>query len=207
MIDETPTMKTRAHRIVVGLDFSELSDRAFDAALELSALHEETEVHVLVVGERHGDDVRLPDARQAMTEARAREESREYVASLVDEYRETHASVPVERVAVYVVTGDPAKQLSALAQAVDADLVVVGTHGRRGAERMLLGSVAEGVVRSAPCAVHVVRPPGFVGGKKVPEIQPPLVPGEPHLRPFLHGRTYHHVHRNSSVPARLMPVG
>jgi nucleotide-binding universal stress UspA family protein len=39
-----------------------------------------------------------------------------------------------------------------------ADLIVVGTHGRRGLERVLLGSVAEGVARSAPVSVLLVRP-------------------------------------------------
>jgi len=40
-----------------------------------------------------------------------------------------------------------------------ADLVVIGSHGRRGVERFLLGSVSEAVVRHAPCSVQVVRIP------------------------------------------------
>lgn len=52
--------------------------------------------------------------------------------------------------------GDPAREIAAEAAAWDADLVVVGTHGRTGAARFLLGSVAESVLRLAPCNVLVV---------------------------------------------------
>jgi hypothetical protein len=66
----------------------------------------------------------------------------------------------------------PAHEIAQLASDLEADLVVVGTHGRRGASRLLLGSVAEGVVRLAPCAVLVVRPkaPPDV---EAPKIEPP----------------------------------
>jgi hypothetical protein len=52
-----------------------------------------------------------------------------------------------------------------------ANLVVVGTHGRRGLSRMVLGSVAEAVVRNAGCPVLVVRPQ--MHEQAVPRIEPP----------------------------------
>jgi len=55
--------------------------------------------------------------------------------------------------------GDPAQVLIDRAKRYPADLVVVGTHDRRGVERLLLGSVAEKVVRGAPCPVLVIRAP------------------------------------------------
>ena len=55
--------------------------------------------------------------------------------------------------------GDPGDSIAAAAEAEQADLVVVGTRGRSGAERMLLGSVSDHVVRHAECPVLVVRPP------------------------------------------------
>jgi nucleotide-binding universal stress UspA family protein len=54
--------------------------------------------------------------------------------------------------------GDPGGSIAAAAEAEGADLVVVGTRGRSGAERMLLGSVSDHVVRHAACPVLVVRP-------------------------------------------------
>jgi nucleotide-binding universal stress UspA family protein len=56
-----------------------------------------------------------------------------------------------------IVPGDAAGELVRLARARPFDLVIVGTHGRRGVKRLVLGSVAERVVREAPCAVLVVR--------------------------------------------------
>lgn len=52
--------------------------------------------------------------------------------------------------------GDPAREIAAEAREWDADLLVLGTHARSGAARVLLGSVAEGALRSARCSVLVV---------------------------------------------------
>lgn len=60
-------------------------------------------------------------------------------------------------VAVEVRTGDPAATVRAVAEEVRTHLLVVGTHGRSGPGRALLGSVAEALVRTAPCPVLVVR--------------------------------------------------
>jgi hypothetical protein len=56
----------------------------------------------------------------------------------------------------------PSQEIAQLAADVEADLVVVGTHGRRGMSRVLIGSVAEAVVRLAPCPVFVARPKRIV---------------------------------------------
>jgi nucleotide-binding universal stress UspA family protein len=56
-----------------------------------------------------------------------------------------------------VVAGDSAGEIVRIARERAIDLVVVGTHGRTGLRRFVLGSVAERVVREAPCAVLVVR--------------------------------------------------
>ena len=54
--------------------------------------------------------------------------------------------------------GDPASQVLKCARAVNADLVLIGTHDRVGLEKLLLGSVAAKVARDAPCPVLIVRP-------------------------------------------------
>ncbi len=56
-----------------------------------------------------------------------------------------------------LLVGDPAGEVVRLARERAIDLVVVGTHGRRGLKRWVLGSVAERIVREAPCAVVVAR--------------------------------------------------
>jgi nucleotide-binding universal stress UspA family protein len=81
--------------------------------------------------------------------AAARERLDAFVAELGDEVRVTPR----------VRTGIPAREAVAEAAEWPAELVVVGTHGRGGAARALLGSVAEAVVRDAPCSVLVVPSP------------------------------------------------
>jgi nucleotide-binding universal stress UspA family protein len=60
------------------------------------------------------------------------------------------SGVPIE---TRVVAGDTVRSINAAAEALPADLVVVGTHGQGGFERLVMGSIAEKVIRTAPCAV------------------------------------------------------
>ncbi len=56
-----------------------------------------------------------------------------------------------------MVAGTPSREIVAYAEEHEIDTIVIGNHGRRGPSRILLGSVAERVVRRAPCTVTVVR--------------------------------------------------
>ena len=62
----------------------------------------------------------------------------------------TDPNVPYEH---RLITGDPSTAIARLAEEENADLIVMGTHGRTGLTRLLMGSVAEAVVRRAPCPV------------------------------------------------------
>ena len=57
-----------------------------------------------------------------------------------------------------VVTGYPAEEILSLSESEKVDMIVMGTHGRKGIDRILFGSVAEKVVKSAACPVLTVRP-------------------------------------------------
>ena len=57
-----------------------------------------------------------------------------------------------------VVTGDPAEEILEMASASEADMIIMGTHGRKGIERILFGSVAEQVVKSASIPVLTIHP-------------------------------------------------
>jgi nucleotide-binding universal stress UspA family protein len=196
----------REYQIVVGLDFSELGKRAVLEAIDLAKGHSKAELHVVVVGSGTPQWLTLPGDQEAMTEEEAREVCRTRVAALVEQYQKERGQVPLERVAVYALEGKPARQIVALAESIDADTIVVGTHGRSGAKRLLLGSVAEEVVRTADCNVIVLRPRDFYEGEKVPDVQPPLAPGASPMRPFHHRRAFHYVNRTSGSPPRVMPV-
>jgi nucleotide-binding universal stress UspA family protein len=56
--------------------------------------------------------------------------------------------------------GDPGHEIVRVAEELNADLIVLGTHGYTGWKRFTIGSVAELVVRHAPCAVLTIRPKG-----------------------------------------------
>src|SRR5450756_806741 len=58
-----------------------------------------------------------------------------------------------------IVEGDPKSKIIDEATKWNAELIVVGSHGRKGIERFLMGSVAEGIARHAPCSVEIVRIP------------------------------------------------
>jgi nucleotide-binding universal stress UspA family protein len=62
------------------------------------------------------------------------------------------------RVETAVEEGEPRTTIVDYAEGIKADLIVVGSHGRRGLPRILLGSVSEYVARHAPCSVEIVRP-------------------------------------------------
>jgi nucleotide-binding universal stress UspA family protein len=57
-----------------------------------------------------------------------------------------------------LLTGEPAPEVAGLARREEADLIVMSSHGRSGFGRFLMGSIAEGVVRAAPCPVLIVKP-------------------------------------------------
>jgi nucleotide-binding universal stress UspA family protein len=66
-------------------------------------------------------------------------------------------SLKVEEVEKLVIRGVPFVEIIRAAKEKDADLIVIGTHGRTGIDHMLFGSTAEKVVRKAPCPVLTVR--------------------------------------------------
>lgn len=64
---------------------------------------------------------------------------------------------PTIRVQYRLETGTPTGEIVRVAKATEADLIVMGSHGRTGLARLLMGSVAEHVVREAPCAVLIIK--------------------------------------------------
>jgi nucleotide-binding universal stress UspA family protein len=63
------------------------------------------------------------------------------------------------RIESTVMEGDPVEMILRAAEETNSDVIVMGTHGRTGLRRLLMGSVAEGVGRKAPCSVLTARAP------------------------------------------------
>jgi nucleotide-binding universal stress UspA family protein len=199
--------QTSQYRVVAACDCSPLGDRAVAEALRLCVGHAAAALHVITVGVEGPSGILLPGPEvRLLSNEDAQELTRSHVARIVDTLVAAGSAPALDKVAVYVTTGIPSERIVSLAKAVDADLIVLGTHGRQGLGRMLLGSVAEEVVRRAPCGVFVIRPRDFLDGERLPEVEPALKPGEHALLPFRTVPTFHYVARASREPSRLMPA-
>ncbi|HTM45061.1 MAG TPA: universal stress protein [Polyangiaceae bacterium] len=194
-------------RIVAATDLSELGDRAVLAGLRMASLQPKSELHVVAVAFGEGDQLRLPweDLERRFAQVEGEQKLRERVASLIAMDPPINAD-NIEGVAMYLTSGAPAPRIVQLAERIDADLVVCGTHGRTGVRRLVMGSVAEEIVRKAPCGVLVIRPRDFYRGDKLPEVQPELDEGTPSLRPFHHSLVHHYRDRAQSATSRMMDV-
>jgi nucleotide-binding universal stress UspA family protein len=146
-------------------DFSERSEYAFQAALSLAHDHGSRLVVAYVrapsvvaygeLGPVVPDPVQTPDDVQSRVAAR-------------------HVLDPWVEVEYRVTDGEPSAEIVRAAAAVNANLIVMGTHGRTGLGRLLMGSVAEAVLRRAPCAVMTLKAPFSVGAAEPSEAE-----GEP----------------------------
>ena len=133
-------------RILYATDFSSFSNQAYFHAIALAEKHGATLtiVYVYVPGvARFGGSTRASDDRQ-------------YWQEMLEQIRPVDARIPVSHI---LLEGDPATELVRYSVDASIDLIVMGTHGRTGLERLLMGSVAEKVMRESPCSVLVVKLP------------------------------------------------
>lgn len=134
-------------KILVPTDLSPLSEAAYRAGLSIAGASDEPpRVRLLLVINK--SLLQLPLEQRLLDDVAERE---------LQEFRRAveAGSATVDEV---VRKGDPAAEIVAEARGWGAELLALGTHGRKGMERLLLGSVAEAAVRSAPCNVLVVPP-------------------------------------------------
>ena len=141
-------------RILVPVDFSEYSARALDDAIGL-AKKLKAEVHLLhcyqiypagAVGFPY--NVAIPDTY----EREIREGASAHLARWLE--KATAQGVRAEQ---HLAVDRPSHGIVALAEKLPADLIVIGTYGLTGLKHVLLGSVAERVLRHAPCPVLTVK--------------------------------------------------
>jgi nucleotide-binding universal stress UspA family protein len=174
------------YSIVVGIDYTDASALALAQAVTLARTHPRSHIHVLHARpgspslERTAEDVADTPAtgpgiaaQQALEAAREMEAYVTKVLGKLDEGKPQARAHPVTSWTTHLRYSDPVSAIVQLAADISADLVVVGTHGRTGLARFLLGSVAEGVARVAPCPVLIVRQVGSEAAEQAPKIEPP----------------------------------
>lgn len=141
-------------RLLVPTDFSDTGDSALAAAVRLArALDADVLLlHVISEAPPIADDLGSVqvDRIRAAQERWADEQLRPRVAGLAE------AGL---RARGHIARGNAAREVVSVAETEHADLIVMGTHGRGQVGQLLLGSVANRVVRTAPCPVMTVRGP------------------------------------------------
>ena len=164
-----------ARSLVCGTDLTEESRGAFDEALRLGHALGGIVTVIHVVPPAYPAHARVAlSASEALAFRQYARRGIDIAARTLDRWVEASAgggSGPT--IETRVLEGNPADVLLETADALDADLIVVGTHGRAGPSRWVLGSVSERVVRLARCATLLVRPKSVEIEQDVPTPEPP----------------------------------
>lgn len=132
----------RIKTILYPIDFSTYSNQAYFHALGLAEHYGAslTVLYVFTPGTGGGN--------------------REYWKGQLEQIRPANPTIAVTHV---LLEGDPAAEIVRYAADTGFDVIVLGTHGRTGVQRLVMGSVAERVTRDAPCSVLVVKLPRGTG--------------------------------------------
>jgi nucleotide-binding universal stress UspA family protein len=143
--------------ILLPTDGSECSSRAMAYALSLASQYGGRVVALHVIDQRWDDQTRAafveigPELMQKLHSGNA-QEARRILQEVA--HAGARSGVPVE---TRMATGIPFEDIVRVGKELSADLIIMGTHGRTGVSHLLLGSVAEKVVRRAHCPVMTVR--------------------------------------------------
>jgi nucleotide-binding universal stress UspA family protein len=148
-------MQVSIKKIVLATDFSDIAKHASSHAL-LLARTSKAELKVLHVFDTSAWSIPAHDylAADAIIEGleEAIQRGRDSLKKLAESFD--------QKVETIFREGDPVHEIIRVAEEENTDLIVLGTHGYKGWKRFTMGSVAELVVRNAPCAVLTVRPKG-----------------------------------------------
>jgi nucleotide-binding universal stress UspA family protein len=164
---------SQAYKIVAAIDADHTVEFVLKRALEIAAAHPSVELHALAVSELVVAPAPMLMPGPGFIEPRV--DPKRVVTAIeraMQNLRDDAARTKVDRVEIHHMLGRPADEIVWFAAHCNADAIVMGTHGRRGLRRMLLGSVAEKVVRLAGCPVYVVREKSHDPSWAVPEIEP-----------------------------------
>ncbi len=142
-------------RILCPIDFSDASRAALETAADLAKRFGAslTLFHAYPV-----PGYTFPDG-SFVASSKMLDELAEQARRHLEEWKGIAASLGVPAAEAITAVGEPAHEIVTWSKEHAADLVVLGTHGRTGLTHALMGSVAERVVRRAPCPVLTVRPP------------------------------------------------
>ena len=142
-------------QIVVAYDFSPSSEQALHRAIEVAARAPQHVLHIIAALDPHQRFNILGEEEHPTYETADRIQKE--ILDRVTTSFAGRATASDVQFFVHARIGKAAVEILGLAAEVGADMIFVGSHGKTGVERLLLGSVSERVVREAGCAVVVVR--------------------------------------------------
>lgn len=147
-------------RILYATDFSPYSNQAYFHALNLARGYNAS----LTIAYVRAPSAPFPYSPEIGVHAvvDSQDDEREYWREQLEQIRPLDERIRIQHV---LLEGDPAEEIVRFATETHIDMIVLGTHGRSGVERLVLGSVAESVLRSAPCSVLIakmVKRPNYV---------------------------------------------
>ena len=155
--------------VLAAIDLNQGSTAVVEQALEQVRHHPNAELHILTVREPQRPVALYPMNLVPAFETPTAEDTLQFCRELLKGMAPDQLPANLE---IHATLGLPADEIVWLAAHLDADVIVLATHGRRGIKRLLMGSVAEKVVRLAGCPVIVVREKSHEPGARVPEIEP-----------------------------------
>jgi nucleotide-binding universal stress UspA family protein len=144
-------------KILIAIDGSDFSQAALQSVIarpwppdtEVKVLHVVEPPSLLMGREMGGYDPEFEMVWKAL-----REQAKDLVTKAAERLREAKFKVSTD-----LVEGDPKSRIIDIAQEWRADMIVLGSHGRTGIDRFLMGSVSQDVVRHAHCSVEIIRTP------------------------------------------------
>ncbi len=147
----------KINNILVAVDLSEISVKAMKFAIDLAGRLEVTldVVHILPLS-----SIDLPAEGSAEFNRGLIDKELEKTRSKLDAYVKD-LSGESNTINQHVSLGEPVEEINKIAQASNPDMIVVGTHGRTGLSHLIMGSVAESIVRNATIPVVCVRHQGY----------------------------------------------
>jgi nucleotide-binding universal stress UspA family protein len=148
----------RIQNILYPTDFSSYSNQAY--------------FHAISLAEKHGASLTIlfvynPDGTTTPGSQGDEEADQHYWRGQLEQIRPVNPRIAVRHV---LLQGDPAGEIVRFGRDTGIDLIVMGTHGRTGMERLLMGSVAEKVLRDASCSVLVVKLPRGIPAAERPGV-------------------------------------
>ncbi|MCH9662986.1 MAG: universal stress protein [Gammaproteobacteria bacterium] len=142
------------HHILVPVDFSTHATLALEEAADLAHKYQADMTVVYVIPQAIFHPDWAADVEDAMDVSDITEEAKTTLVRMTDPYRQTGLTITE-----HILTGGPYIEIVRMAERIGADLIVMGAHGAAGEKPALMGSVADKVMRQAPCSVLTVREP------------------------------------------------